>query len=183
MNTKQQWLVVLGVVALMASGALAASRLLEDELTSVGVGADAPRFTAKTMDDAPRVKSLDDYEGEVLLLNIWATWCTPCRAEMPSIEAVFTDLKPKGLKVVAVSVDQPGMEQQIRDFVRDFKLSFEILYDESGGIQTLYRSAGVPETYVIGRDGVIRKKWVGAEDWNSAANRALLEQLLAEPKS
>lgn len=183
MNARQQWMIVIGAVALMAGGALAASSVLKDELTSVGVGADAPSFAARTLDAHPRTKTLSDYRGSVVLLNIWATWCTPCRGEMPSIEAVFKELAPKGLKVVAVSVDQSGMEQQIRDFARDFKLSFEILHDETGAIQSIYRSAGVPETYVIGRDGVIRKKWVGAEDWNSAANRALLEQLLAEPES
>ena len=180
MNAKQQWMVVLGAVAVLAGGALAATHLMKDELTTVGVGSDAPGFAAKTLDDPPAMKTLTDYRGKVLLLNIWATYCIPCRTEMPSIEAVYKDLGPKGLKVVAVSVDQSGFEQQIREFVSEYKLTFEVLYDDTGAIQSIYRSAGVPETYVIGKDGVIRKKWVGAEDWNSAPNRALLEQLLAE---
>ena len=112
MNAKQQWMVVLGAIALMAGGALAATSLLKDELSTVGVGADAPGFAAKTLDDKPRMKTLSDYRGKVLLLNIWATYCIPCRTEMPSIEAVFKDLGPKGLQVVAVSVDQSGFEQQ-----------------------------------------------------------------------
>ncbi len=181
MTARQQWVVVASIVVLMAGGAVAATRLLEDELTSVGVGANAPGFAAKTLDAAPRMKTLSDYRGQVLLLNIWATYCIPCRTEMPSMEAVYKDLGPKGLKVVAVSVDQSGFEQQIRDFASEYKLTFDLLYDDTGAIQSIYRSVGVPETYVIGRDGVIRKKWVGAEDWNSEANRALLEQLLAEP--
>jgi len=180
MNAKTQWMVVVGAVAVLAGGALLATNLLKDELTTVGVGADAPGFGAKTLDEPARMKTLTDYRGKVLLLNIWATYCIPCRTEMPSIEAVYKDLAPKGLSVVAVSVDQSGFEQQIRDFKSEYKLTFEILYDDTGAIQSIYRSAGVPETYVIGRDGVIRKKWVGAEDWNSPANRALLEQLLAE---
>jgi peroxiredoxin len=168
-------------VALLGGGAFAATHFLKDELTTVAIGSTAPDFSAKTLDVAPKVKTLADYKGQVVVLNIWATYCIPCRTEMPSIESVYQDLGRKGLKVVAVSVDQSNYEQQIRDFVKEYKLSFEILYDESGAIQSLYRTTGVPETFVIGRDGVIHKKWIGAEDWNSAGNRRLLEQLLAEP--
>jgi peroxiredoxin len=181
MTAKQQWMIVGAVVALLGGGAFAATHFLKDELTSVGIGSAAPEFSAKTLDIAPKVRTLADYKGQVVVLNIWATYCIPCRTEMPSIESVYQDLGRKGLKVVAVSVDQSNYEQQIRDFVKEYKLSFEILYDESGAIQSLYRTTGVPETFVIGRDGVIHKKWIGAEDWNSAGNRRLLEQLLAEP--
>ncbi len=183
MTSKQQWLLVGGVVALLGGGAFAATHALKDELVTVGVGTDAPGFSAKTVDVTPKLKSLSDYRGQVVLLNLWATYCIPCRTEMPSIEKVYQDLGPKGLKVVAISVDQAGLEQEIRDFVKEYKLSFEILYDDTGAVQTIYRTTGVPETFVIARDGVIRKKWLGAEDWNSPSNRKLLESLLAEPKS
>ncbi|MEI6740026.1 MAG: TlpA disulfide reductase family protein [Gemmatimonadaceae bacterium] len=181
MTAKQQWMIVGAIVALLGGGAFAATHFLKDELTTVAIGSTAPDFSAKTLDLTPKVKTLADYKGQVVVLNIWATYCIPCRTEMPSIESVYQDLGRKGLKVVAVSVDQSNYEQQIRDFAKEYKLSFEILYDESGAIQSLYRTTGVPETFVIGRDGVIHKKWIGAEDWNSAGNRRLLEQLLAEP--
>jgi peroxiredoxin len=116
----------------------------------------------------------------VVLLNIWATWCAPCRVEMPSMEQLHRELGPRGLHVVAVSIDDPGSEQAIRDFARQLGLTFEILHDASGGIQKQYQTTGVPETFVIGRDGVIRKKVIGAAPWNSEGNRALFEQLLAE---
>ncbi len=183
MTVKQQWLVVLGIVAVLAGGALAASHFLKDELTAVTIGSDAPGFAAQTLDATPQAKSLTDYRGDVVVLNIWATWCGPCRTEMPSMEALHTALAPKGLKIVAVSVDDAGEAQKIRDFVKDFQLTFEVLHDTSGSIQSIYRSTGVPETIVIDRAGVIRKKMIGAEDWNSAGNRRLLEQLLAEPRS
>lgn len=182
MTAKQQWMVVLGVVALLAGGAFAATHLLKDDLVSVAVGSEAPGFIVKTVDPTPRMKSLSDYRGDVLILNIWATFCIPCRTEMPSIEAVYQALGPKGLRVAAVSVDQSGFEQQIREFISEYKLTFDVLYDDTGAIQSIYRTTGVPETFVIGRDGVIRKRWIGAEDWNSAANRKMLEELLAEPK-
>jgi peroxiredoxin len=183
MTSKQQWLVVLGIVAVLAGGAFAASYFLKDELTSVSVGSEAPGFAAKTLTATPAMKTLTDYRGDVVLLNIWATWCIPCRTEMPSIEAVHQTLGPKGLKVVAISIDDEGAEQKIRDFAKEFTLSFEMLHDPAGTIQGIYRTTGVPETFVIGRDGVIRKKWIGAEDWNSDGNQRLLSSLLAEPKS
>ncbi|MFN9089565.1 MAG: TlpA disulfide reductase family protein, partial [Gemmatimonadaceae bacterium] len=113
--------------------------------------------------------------------NIWATWCIPCRTEMPSMEALYKQLGPKGLRIVAVSVDNAGEEQKIRDFVKEYDLTFEVLHDAAGTIQGLYRTTGVPETFVFDRQGVIRKKWIGADDWNSDGNRRLLEQLLAQP--
>jgi peroxiredoxin len=182
MTAKQQWLVVLGVIAVLAGGAFTASHFLRDELTSVSVGSDAPGFAAKTLTATPSMKTLTDYRGDVILLNIWATWCTPCRTEMPSIEAVHQALGPKGLKVVAVSVDNEGEEQKIRDFAREYQLSFEMLHDPSGAIEGIYRTTGVPETFVMARDGTVRKKWIGPEDWNSEGNQRLLQSLLAEPK-
>lgn len=183
MTVKQQWMVVLAIVAVLAGGAFAASHFLKDELTSVTVGSDAPGFAVQTLDATPKMKSLSDYRGEVVVLNIWATWCIPCRTEMPSMEALYRELGPKGLRIVAVSVDNAGEEQKIRDFVKEYGLTFEVLHDAAGAIQNIYRTTGVPETFVLDRDGVIRKKWIGADDWASPGNKRLLEQLLAQPKS
>lgn len=183
MTAKQQWLVVLGIVAVLGGGAFAATHFLKDELTSVSVGGDAPGFTAQTLGTPSTAKTLTDYRGDVVVLNIWATWCIPCRTEMPSIQALHAALAPKGLRVVAVSVDDAGSEQKIRDFVKEYGLTFEVLHDQAGVIQGIYRTTGVPETFVIDRKGVIRKKWIGEDDWASAGNRRLLEQLLAEPKA
>lgn len=182
MTAKQQWFVVLGIVAVLVGGAFAASHFLKDELTSISIGSEAPGFAAKTLTATPAMKTLTDYRGEVVLLNIWATWCIPCRTEMPSIEALHRALGPKGLKIVAVSIDNEGDQQKILDFAKEFGLTFEMLHDPDGSIQSIYRTTGVPETFVIGRDGVIRRKMIGAEDWNSEGNQRLLSSLLAEPK-
>jgi peroxiredoxin len=100
---------------------------------------------------------------------------------MPSIQALHEAFAPQGHKVVAVSIDNPGMEAEIRRFAGEYNLSFEMLHDEKGDIQRQYQTTGVPETLVIGRDGVIRKKVIGAAQWDSDANRTLIAQLLAEP--
>ena len=158
-------------------------RLVGNEMSPAGVGSRAPAFEVMTVDSVPQEKKLADYRGQVLLINIWATWCLPCRVEMPSIEQLHRAYSPQGLKVLAVSVDEPGMEPQIRSFAKEFGLTFEILHDpegQVGKVSRVYQTSGYPETVIVGRDGIIRKRLLGAHDWNSAENRALIEQLLAE---
>jgi cytochrome c biogenesis protein CcmG, thiol:disulfide interchange protein DsbE len=180
MTVKQQWGIVLGIVLLLAGGLVAATRYLGDELFPVTVGSKAPDFAAKTLGAEPRTKTLADYKGDVVLLSIWATWCGPCRVEMPSMQALYRDYGPRGLKIVAVSVDDPGSEEQIRAFAKEYGLTFEILHDPSGEIQRAYKTTGVPENFVIGRDGVIRKKTF-MDRWSSPGNRALVAELLGVP--
>ncbi len=183
MTSKQQWTVVGAVVAVLAGVLWFASVKLEDELVGVEVGSRAPAFAGAKLDPATPTepaKSLADYKGEVVLLNVWATWCLPCRTEMPSIQRLHEAYGPKGLKVVAVSIDDPGKKDEIRKFLREYGLTFEVLHDSLQAVQDAYQTTGVPETFVIGRDGVIRKKVIAAADWNSAPNRALIEQLLKD---
>jgi peroxiredoxin len=180
MTVRQQWSVVGLFVLIVTGGLFAATRYLGDELFPVSVGSRAPDFQVRTLDSPAHDRSLNDYRGQVVLLNIWATWCAPCRVEMPSIERLQKEMGPKGLRIVAVSVDDPGQDARIREFVSEFALTFNVLYDPSGRIKTQYQTTGVPETFVIGRDGVIRKKVIGAVRWDSDANRAIVSQLLAE---
>ena len=176
MKTKQ---VLVGLVAVVASIIVLAWAGAFDAATSrVSPGAPAPDFRAVTLDSQPVARSIADYRGQVVLLNLWATWCGPCEWEMPAIEALHRDFSPAGLKVVAVAVDDPGFEQRVRDFVARKGLTFEILSEGSGKIEQDYEARGIPATYLIGRDGLIRKRVGGATDWNSAANRALVAQLL-----
>jgi cytochrome c biogenesis protein CcmG/thiol:disulfide interchange protein DsbE len=178
MTVRQQWLFVVGVLLVLAGSLYAGTKFGGLEAVPAGVGSRAPDFRAATLVGAPRVKGIDDYEGQVVLLNLWATWCPPCKREMPSIQALHERFAPHGLKVVAVSVDRPGLEQEILAFRDSYLLTFELLHDATGSIQEAYRTNGLPETFLIGRDGAIRKRVIGATDWNSAANRRLVAQLL-----
>ena len=180
MTARQQWTVVLGVVAVLAAALVILITALRDELFPVTVGSRAPEFRAQTMDQPPATRSLGDYRGQVLLLNIWATWCPPCRAEMPSMQKLHEEFRDQGLAVVAVTIDTPGMEESIRDFAREFGLTFEILHDPTGRIQRQYHTTGVPETFIIGPDGVIRRKVIAAADWYSDVNREAIRRLLDE---
>jgi cytochrome c biogenesis protein CcmG, thiol:disulfide interchange protein DsbE len=180
MTSGQQLGVVAAIVAVLGGVLWFGSVQLKDELVGVDVGSPAPMFAGATIDGTVPSKSLKDYKGKVVLLNVWATWCGPCRTEMPSIEALHKALGPKGLHVVAVSIDDPGKAPEIRKFLKDFNLTFEVLHDSTQAIQAAYQTTGVPETFIIAADGTIRKKVIAAADWNSVPNRALITQLLKD---
>jgi peroxiredoxin len=177
MTARQQWSVVLAVIAFVTIGLAVASHFMKDELFPVTVGSTAPNFRAKVL-GAETYKTLADYKGQVVILNIWATWCPPCQAEMPSLERLYKEYGPKGLKLVAVSIDDYVTEDSIRAFAKNFGITFEILHDPTHAIERTFQTTGYPETFVIGREGTIRKKWISADNWSSEGNRALVAQLL-----
>jgi cytochrome c biogenesis protein CcmG, thiol:disulfide interchange protein DsbE len=199
MTSRQQWSTVGGVVAALAVALALGNHFIGREFALITIGSRAPDFRAITVGSSPhapsRIKTIEDYRGDVVLLNIWATWCAPCRVEMPSIETLERTYGSRGLQIVAVSVDDPGSDSTIRAFAKQFNLTFEILHDTTvpapsttgdrvpGAIERTYQTTGVPETFVIARDGVIRKKVIGADDWSSPGNQSLIAQLLREPRS
>jgi peroxiredoxin len=177
MTARQQWSVVGVIVAVMGIGLLAASHYMKDELFPVTIGSTAPDFRAKVLGES-RYKTLADYKGQVVLLNVWATWCPPCQAELPSLQRLYQAYGDKGLKLVAVSIDDYVTEDSIRAFAKNFGITFEVLHDSTHAIERIYQTTGYPESFVIGREGTIRKKWIGPDDWNSQGNQALVAQLL-----
>lgn len=182
MTLRQQWLVVLGVVAALGIGLAVMVNTLDDELFPVGIGSEAPDFEAYTLDSVPRTKTLEDYRGDVVLLNVWATWCLPCREEMPSLQRLHEALGDEGLKIVAVSIDRDAdAADKIRAFAREYGLTFEILHQPSGEIQRAYQTTGVPETFIIAREGDILRKQIGAVNWFSEGNRTLFAALVDAP--
>lgn len=178
MTNRQQWGIVATVVVLLAGALWAGVHFLGDELFPVEVGSKAPEIQGVTLDGTRRQKTLADYEGKVMLINVWATWCEPCRVEMPSIEKLHREFAPQGLAVVAISVDDPGAQDRIRDFAKELGLTFEILHDPDKITSRNYQVVAYPETFVVARDGTIRRKLIGAADWSSDANRALMRELL-----
>lgn len=154
MNARTQWAVIGGVVAFLGLGLWFGSVKLADELFPLAIGAEAPGFSAVPLPaggstapvPASAAKSIEDYKGNVVLLNIWATWCGPCRIEMPSMQRLHEQLADKGLRIVAVSVDDPGFEAKIKAFAEEYKLTFEILHDAPARIKQQYQTTGVPET-------------------------------------
>ncbi len=183
MTQRGQWL-ALGSVLLAIGAVVAAGVALSGDLAPVSVGSRAPAFKAVSLATGDTV-ALSQFNGEVVLLNIWATWCLPCEQEMPSIQRLHQELTPEGLKIVAVSIDE-GAASGVRRWLEARKLTFEVLLDRPHRIERLYQTTGVPESFVIDRHGVIVKKVIGASEWDHPAQKALFRRLLAEseqPKS
>jgi len=177
MTSRQQWSIVGGIVGVLAIALVTASYTMRDQLFPVGVGSEAPDFRAKVL-GSTQTRSMADYKGKVLILNVWATWCGPCKDELPSLERLYSEYGPKGLKLVAVSIDDYVSEDSIRTFANTYGITFEVLHDSTHAIERIYQATGYPETFVIGPEGTIRKKWIGPDDWSSQGNRALIAQLL-----
>ncbi len=175
MTHRGQWVLVLVIVGVLG-GALGAGLALSPGLTPVGVGSEAPDVRAMRLPAGDSVR-LDEYRGEVLLVNIWATWCLPCEREMPSMQRLHEALGPEGLRILAVSVDNAEPDK-VWSWVQERQLTFEILHDPSGRIERAYQTTGVPESFVIDRDGVIVKKVIGATEWDHPAQQALFRRLL-----
>jgi peroxiredoxin len=132
-------------------------------------GERVPQYAAADLDG--HKVSLQDMRGEVVLLNIWATWCFPCRREMPGLEELHRELKASGLNVVAVSVDGAGATGEIREFLDELGLTMQVLHDSRADVSRVFATRGVPETFLIGADGVLRHHWIGRIDARSHSFR------------
>ncbi len=122
----------------------------------------APDFTLSRLND--EMTRLSDYRGKVVFLNIWATWCAPCREEMPAMEKLYQELKEEAFEILAVSIDVSGAKA-VAPFMQEYKLSFPALLDPKGIVKRLYSLTGIPETYIIDKNGIIVSKIIGPRDW------------------
>jgi len=137
--------------------------------------AQAPDFTLNLLNGEET--ALRDYRGQVVMLNFWATWCAPCRKEMPEMQDLWQKFKDKGFVVLAISEDE-GHEKRIKGFVKKLGLSFPILLDPQGEVSDRYKSTGLPTTFLIDRDGKVVATVVGLRDWGNAESVALIKSLL-----
>ena len=124
------------------------------------VGFRAPAYSAVTL--AGDSVSLASYRGRVVLINAWATWCGPCRQEIPELRLLYKKYKARGFTVVGVTVDAEGTESQIKDFVEQFGMDYPIWHDPSERISAQYATLGLPASFLIDRQGIIRWKSTGA---------------------
>jgi cytochrome c biogenesis protein CcmG/thiol:disulfide interchange protein DsbE len=171
------------VVAIVAGGLVAGAVALAKygpDVQRVEVGASAPDFHAVDLATGDSVSLRERYRGAVTLVNVWATWCVPCRVEMPAMEKLYQSLAPRGFRIAAISIDE-GDPEGVHAFAQELGLSFDVLQDRSTKVQQIYQTTGVPESFLLNRQGIIVKRVIGAHDWSSAVNRALIERLLDEP--
>jgi thiol-disulfide isomerase/thioredoxin len=170
---------VLAIVALLAGGTVWLIRVGRG-IQPVEVGSRTPDWKATDLKTGRPISFAEKYRGKVVLVNLWGTFCVPCRKEMPAMEQLYRELGPKGFAIAAVSVDQ-GDTQVVLDFAKELGLTFDILHDGDGTVQQAFQTVMFPESFLVDKDGQVVKKAIGEHPWSSEANRRIVAQLLGVP--
>ncbi len=148
----------------------------------------APDYAARPLGGHDKV-SLASFRGQVVLLNTWATWCSPCRQEMPAFETLYRQYRDQGLQVVGVNIDEGQADSEVERYVASLGISFPIWRDPQNRFAKRFRVLGVPETFLIDREGMITRQWRGRMDPNAPENLESIQNELeaqaedAEPAS
>lgn len=165
------WLVPLALAAGCADTREAASG------GPVDIGHPVPAY--QTVSISGDSVSLADHQGRVVLLNVWATWCHPCRDEIPELRVLHDRYKASGLEVVGVSVDADGAEENVRQFMQDFQMDYPVWFDPGERISAQFLVIGVPTTFLIDRQGVLRWRKTGPIQPGDTTLTAAIEHALA----
>lgn len=166
--------------ALLVFIALRHKQALIDYLNpaAVAVNRPAPDFTLSGLDGRP--VSLSDYRGQVVVVNVWATWCPPCVDEMPSMEKLYQEFKNERFEILAVSIDSDGIAA-VPPFMQKHGLTFPVLLDSQASIRSSYGTTGVPETFIIDKQGILVKKVIGPLNWAAPEILDYIRNLIREP--
>ncbi len=163
-------LLVLSPFIVQVRGSNAASKV------SPEVGYLAPDFALPSLDG--KMVRLSDLRGKKgVFINFWATWCPPCRLEMPTIEKVYQDYKSRGLEILAVSIDA-GPKGAIESFMRELKLTFPVVLDPEMEVMRRYKFFALPSSVLIDKQGIVRFKEQGYRNWTDPESRKWLEEIL-----
>jgi peroxiredoxin len=162
------------IAVVVVLGAVLGLQLLQ---RGPGSGYAAADFTLPDL-AGTRVR-LGDLRGNVVFLNLWATWCPPCRAEMPSMEALYQRFKGRDFAMLAVAEDTNPAD--VAAFVQELGVTFPVLLDTDNRLPARYGVTGYPETFIIDRDGQVVRHVIGPEEWDDPAIIAYVEALLGEP--
>lgn len=161
-----------------ACGVVAAGGCSADGAGSarVDIGVPVPEYTARSL--AGDTVSLAAQRGKVVLLNVWATWCHPCRDEIPELQAIHEKYAARGLELVGVSVDTESADAAIEAFMRDFRMTYPVWRDPGERVSAQFHIVGVPATFLIDREGVLRWRKTGPIQPGDATLEAAIEQAL-----
>lgn len=169
----RRFYIFLAILALVGWGIVTVLR--QDLGSGPEVGSPAPGFTLPNLNGEEI--SLESFRGKAVLMNFWATWCGPCRHEMPSLEALYQKYKDRGFVVLGVSVDDEGWEP-IRGFLKAVPVSFPIVLDKEQKVTETYETFRIPETYLINPKGEIAGKIVGPQDYSQEVFFKKIERIL-----
>jgi len=140
-------------------------------------GFSAPDFSVDLLNGGQI--TLSGLRGQPVVLNVWATWCPPCRQEMPALEKVYNDFKEQGLVLIGMNLTSQDSEKTVAAFVQEFGLSFPIALDRDGTVQKKYKISGYPTTFFIDREGTIRSVVVGGP-MSAALIQSKVDELFKE---
>jgi peroxiredoxin len=152
-----RWFALIAIFALLMAGTACFSGSKPPH-----VGLAAKDFTVQ---DSDRTVSLDQFRGKIVVLNFWATWCPPCVEELPSLMTLQERLRSQGVVVVGISIDEDN--GAYHRFLKERGINFLTVRDPGQTVSAMYQTTGWPETYIIDRQGVVRRKFVGAVDWSA----------------
>lgn len=169
--------IVFSLLFLLGTIAQAATPLSDLSVVPEVARQSAPDFNLENLRGGDT--GLVDYKGKVVLLNFWATWCMPCREEMPSMEALWQKYKEQDFVIVAISIDE-GSKKRVETFIEIFDLSFPVLLDPESKVNDLYKVSNMPTSFLIDRNGKIISRIVGSDDWASEEAIQLMEKLLTQ---
>ena len=168
--------VVFLMVAIVGIGGAAVQDILPVAKRNViKLGEPAPNFQLRDLNG--HLITLSDLRGKVILLNFWATWCGPCRVEMPAMEQLYRMFQRKDFEILAVSTDAQGASIT-RPFQQENRLTFPILHDPDFRVGLIYGARSLPMTFLIDRKGVIRHQIFGARDWEAPEAQQLVQMLM-----
>lgn len=168
----------MGRMAALVTAAVLASTGCNEVAGAVEVGAPAPTYG--TVDLQGDSVHLSGQRDRVVLLNVWATWCEPCREEIPVLQALQDEYSPRGFEVVGVSIDFAGERPALRPFADAFGVTYTLWHDTEGAVLRHFKVVGVPATFLIDRDGVLRWKDLGPVEENDPDLAAAIEAALAD---
>jgi len=164
------------MAAAAGSGGTAAPYIMPvAERNGVKLGEPAPNFQLRDLNG--RLVTLSDLRGKVVLLNFWATWCGPCRVEMPAMEELYRTFSRKDFEILAVSTDAQGVSVT-RPFQQENHLTFPILHDADYHVGLTYGARTLPMTFMVDRRGVVRHQIFGARDWEASEAQQLVQMLM-----
>lgn len=177
---RRRWMLLMGVVLLAGSAWIWRSAVADVGATSAAppsphIGFAAPDFTLRDLDGEP--VSLSALRGQAVVVNFWASWCPPCRAEMPALQRVYQQTRERGLVLLAVHTTYQDSAAAAAAFVGELGLDFPILFDESGAVSDDYQLRAMPTTFFINRQGIIDQVVVGGP-MSEATIRSAVEMIL-----
>jgi peroxiredoxin len=179
---RTRWLALTAIIIFASTAWVWISAVPDSETTGGRIpspreGFLAPDFTLDLL--TGEMMTLSEQTGKVVIINLWASWCPPCRAEMPALQEVYLENRERGLEVMAVNTTFQDQESTAVSFVQEFGLTFPILMDRSGDVSRQYLLRAMPSTFFVDREGVIRKVIIGGP-MSEATLQTAVEELLQE---